>query len=126
VLADLGSTGLQYFNAGIAVPRAYLASHRDVAVKLVAALAEAVQLFKSDRDVAFKAIAAQDKIIDPDILAKTWAFYKKYWADPPLVSPAAMLAATRLSVNAKTRALDDATVASMYDNSVLEEALKGK
>jgi ABC-type nitrate/sulfonate/bicarbonate transport system substrate-binding protein len=124
VLADLGSTGMKYFNAGVAVSRDYLTEHRDMVEKFVASLDEALKLFKQDKNVAFEAIEQQDKVTDPDVRQRVWEFYKKYWADPPSVDRDAMLQAIKYSSSEKTRRLGPAMVEKMYDNSVVEGVLK--
>jgi ABC-type nitrate/sulfonate/bicarbonate transport system substrate-binding protein len=124
VLADLGSTGMPYFNAGVAVSRDYLQKNRDVIRRFVRSLDEARRLFKGNREIAFKAIADQDKVTDPAIADQVWAFYKKYWADPPSVSNEAMLQAIKYSSSERTRNEGPALVSKMYDNSIVDEVTR--
>ena len=124
VLADLGSTGMPYFNAGMAVSRDYLKKNRETVRAFVAALMEAKALFKKDRAIAFEAIKDQDKVKDPEVAAQVWEFYKKYWADPPTVSQDAMLQAIKYSSAEKTRSNGPSIVTQMFDNSVIESIVK--
>jgi len=120
VLADLAATGMKYFNAGVAVSRAYLTQHRDIVERFVASLYQAERLFKESREAAFAAIADQEKTTDPEIQAQAWAFYKKFYADPPAVSEEGLLQAIKYSSSEKTRTAGPAMVKAMYDNSIVE------
>lgn len=124
VLADLGSTGMAYFNAGVAVSRDYLEKNRDVVRRFVRSLDDARKLFKQNREVAFRAIADQDKVTDSTVSDQVWNFYKKYWADPPAVSQEAMLQAIKYSSSERTRKEGPRMVSKMFDNSVVEEVTK--
>ena len=125
VLADLGSSGMPYFNAGIAVSKDYLTNSRETVKKFVAALEEARQLFKDNKEIAFKAISGQDKITDTAILEQVWAFYNQYWANPGTVSADALMRAVQESSAEATRQGGEALVSSMYDNSVVEDVIAG-
>lgn len=125
VLANLADGGTRYFNAGVATTHAYLAGHRDVAERFVRSLIEAEALFRTDRAVAFHAASELDEVNDPRVAQQVWDFYKRYWANPPAVDPGGLLEAIRASASEKTRQAGPSMVGQMYDNSVVEAALKG-
>jgi ABC-type nitrate/sulfonate/bicarbonate transport system substrate-binding protein len=116
---------MPYFNVGIAVSKDYLTNNRETVKKFVAALEEARQLFKDNKEIAFRAISGQDKITDTAILEQVWAFYNQYWANPGTVSADALMRAVQESSAEATRQGGEALVSSMYDNSVVEDVIAG-
>jgi NitT/TauT family transport system substrate-binding protein len=123
VLADLGALGLQFFGAGIAVNRDYLAGNRAVIRRFLTAVVQGRALFQADRNLAIATIKAGDRIDDQETAENVWEFFKAHLANPPLVSRDAMATAVQFSLSRQTRELGPDLIGRMYDNSVLEEAL---
>ena len=116
-IADLG---IQYQAAGLVTTRTYLQGHRDVVVKVVQAMIEAVHRFKTDRAFAMKVMGQYLKTDDGQVLQASYDGFAKVFARVPLPNRAGLQQIESQYLAAGTI---DAPVAvsSMVDESVVTQ-----
>jgi ABC-type nitrate/sulfonate/bicarbonate transport system substrate-binding protein len=82
-IADIASMGLEFPFVGIAVRKSFLKGNADAAQRFVRAYAEAIAIYKNQRDLAIKVTSKYTGIKDPAILASTVDFYAPKLARVP-------------------------------------------
>ena len=70
-IADLAAMGLEFPFVEIAAKKSYIKDHLDTVQRFVRAYAEAIALYKNNRELAMKVTSKYTAIKDPTILAST-------------------------------------------------------
>jgi NitT/TauT family transport system substrate-binding protein len=74
-IADIAALGLEFPFVSIVAKKSYLREHADVAQRFVRAYAEAIAVYKNNRELATKVTSKYTGIKDPAILSSTIDFY---------------------------------------------------
>ena len=85
-LVDLAIDGPEYPSNTIATTRSYIRANEESARRVVRAYAEAVYLFKTNKQVGMKAIQKYTRVKEPDILEDSYNQFREYLDAVPYVS----------------------------------------
>lgn len=86
-LLDMADVDVEFANVAVAISRAYVKSHRDVALRFLKAYVEGTRRFVADKDFAVKTLAKYTGSRDQEILGKTYElFARKYLKKNPTLS----------------------------------------
>jgi NitT/TauT family transport system substrate-binding protein len=114
-LVNLGVDGPEYPSTVIASTRAYVKANPDNTRRMVRALGEGINVFKSNRQIGIRAIQKYSRLNDADILEDTYGQFRDAFDAIPYVSKAgiASLLASTGEKDAKIRQLKYDDVADM-------------
>jgi ABC-type nitrate/sulfonate/bicarbonate transport system substrate-binding protein len=114
-LVNLGVDGPEYPSTVIASTRAYVKANPDNTRRMVRALGEGLNVFKTNRQIGIRAIQKYSRLNDADILEDTYGQFRDAFDAIPYVSKAgiASLLASAGEKDAKIRQLKYEDVADM-------------
>ena len=114
-LVNLGVDGPEYPSTVIASTRAYVKANPDNTRRMVRALGEGLNVFKTNRQIGIRAIQKYSRLNDADILEDTYGQFRDAFDSIPYVSKAgiASLLASAGEKDAKIRQLRYEDVADM-------------
>ena len=114
-LVNLGVAGPEYPSTVIASTRAYVKANPDNTRRMVRALGEGLNVFKTNRQIGIRAIQKYSRLNDADILEDTYGQFRDAFDAIPYVSKAgiASLLASAGEKDAKIRQLRYEDVADM-------------
>jgi NitT/TauT family transport system substrate-binding protein len=114
-LVNLGVDGPEYPSTVIASTRAYVKANPDNTRRMVRALGEGLNVFKTNRQIGIRAIQKYSRLNDADILEDTYGQFRDAFDAIPYVSKAgiASLLASTGEKDAKIRQLKYEDVADM-------------
>ena len=85
-LVNLGRDGPEYASITLISTRSYIRNNEEIVRRVVRSYAEAIYLFKTDRNVGLKAIQKYARIRDPQILEAAYTESRDYLESVPYVS----------------------------------------
>jgi len=85
-LINLGRDGPEYASITLISTRPYIRNNEEIVRRVVRSYAEAIYLFKTDRNVGLKAIQKYARIKDPQILEAAYVESRDYLESVPYVS----------------------------------------
>ena len=78
--------GPEYVSVAVGATRAYIRANEEIVRRFMRAYAEAVQLFKSNKAIALKALQKYTRVTDLEVLEETHKEYREYMESVPYVS----------------------------------------
>ena len=85
-LMNLAKEGPEYVSVALGTSRAYIKDREDSVRRVVRSYAEALQLFKANRQVGIRVLAKFTKLKDQDILEDAYNQFREYFDPVPYVS----------------------------------------
>ena len=85
-LMNLAKEGPEYVSVALGTSRAYIKDHEDTVRRVVRSYAEALQLFKANKQVGIRVLAKFTKLKDQDILEDAYNQFREYFDPVPYVS----------------------------------------
>jgi ABC-type nitrate/sulfonate/bicarbonate transport system substrate-binding protein len=85
-LMNLAKEGPEYVSVALGTSRAYIKDHEDIVRRVVRSYAEALQLFKANKQVGIRVLAKFTKLKDQDILEDAYNQFRGYFDPVPYVS----------------------------------------
>jgi ABC-type nitrate/sulfonate/bicarbonate transport system substrate-binding protein len=85
-LTNPAKDGPEYVSIAIGATRAYIRANTAIVRRFMRAYAEAVQLFKTSKPIALRALQKYTRVKDPEILEETQNEYRNYIESIPYVS----------------------------------------
>jgi NitT/TauT family transport system substrate-binding protein len=85
-LMNLAKDGPEYVSVALGTSRAYIRDNEDSVRRVVRGYAEALQLFKSNKQVGIRVLAKYTKLKDQDILEDAYNQFREYFDPVPYVS----------------------------------------
>ncbi len=85
-LMNLAKEGPEYVSVALGTSRAYIKEHEDTVRRVVRSYAEALQLFKANKQVGIRVLAKFTKLKDQDILEDAYNQFREYFDPVPYVS----------------------------------------
>jgi len=85
-LMNLAKEGPEYVSVALGTSRAYIKDHEDVVRRVVRSYAEALQLFKANKQVGIRVLGKFTKLKDQDILEDAYNQFREYFDPIPYVS----------------------------------------
>lgn len=89
-LMNLAKEGPETVSVALGTTRNYIRDHEDTVRRVVRAYAEAVQLFKANKQVGIRVLGKYTKLTDQGVLEDAYNQFREYLEDPPYVSRKAM------------------------------------
>ena len=86
VLGDMGQMRANFSQSTLYVRRGYMAEHRDIARRFVKAYAEAIHLFKKDRERSLRILSKRMRVEDPEVVSDTYEYFAPRFSFPPYVN----------------------------------------
>jgi ABC-type nitrate/sulfonate/bicarbonate transport system substrate-binding protein len=85
-LMNLAKEGPEYVSVALGTSRAYIKDHEDTVRRVVRSYAEALQLFKANKQVGIRVLGKFTKLKDQDILEDAYNQFREYFDPVPYVS----------------------------------------
>jgi NitT/TauT family transport system substrate-binding protein len=85
-LMNLAKEGPEYVSVALGTSRAYIRDNEDIVRRVVRSYAEALQLFKSNKQVGIRVLGKFTKLKDQDILEDAYNQFREYFDPIPYVS----------------------------------------
>ncbi len=85
-LVNLATDGPEFPSMTILTTRSYIKANEEITRRVVRSYAEAVHLFKTNKQVGMKAIQKYTRVKEPDILEDTFIQFREYLESVPYVS----------------------------------------
>jgi ABC-type nitrate/sulfonate/bicarbonate transport system substrate-binding protein len=85
-LAALAKDGPEYVSVAVGATRAYIRANEEIVRRFVRSYAEAVHVFKSNKEIALKTLQKYTRVTDREILEETHNEYRQYIESIPYVS----------------------------------------
>ncbi|HWH77180.1 MAG TPA: ABC transporter substrate-binding protein [Candidatus Binatus sp.] len=85
-LTNPAKDGPEYVSIAVGATRAYIRANTEIVRRFMRAYAEAVQLFKTNKTIALKALQKYTRVKDQEILEETQNEYRNYIESIPYVS----------------------------------------
>jgi len=85
-LMNIAKEGPEYVSVAIGTTRAYIKANEDTVRRVVRAYAEAVQLFKANKQIGIRVLQKYTKVQDQEILEDAYNQFREYLENPPYVS----------------------------------------
>jgi NitT/TauT family transport system substrate-binding protein len=89
-LMNLAKEGPEFVSVAIGASRNYIKTNEDIVRRVVRSYAEGVQLFKTNKALAFKMMQKYLRVKEPDILEDAYSQFREYLEYPPYVTRKAM------------------------------------
>lgn len=116
-LLDFGDLDIPYPYSSLIARRSYLASHRELTLRLLRAYVEAIRRTRSDRETAIKTLVKYLKVRDPEILAAIYSLYKNRYREKISVD----LEGVRTVLRFELQGASGAKAEDFVDNSFAEQ-----
>jgi len=85
-LVNLATDGPEFPSMTILTTRSYIKANEEITRRVVRSYAEAVHLFKTNKQIGMKAIQKYTRVKEPDILEDTFIQFREYLESVPYVS----------------------------------------
>ncbi len=85
-LMNLAKEGPEAVSVAIGTTRAYIKANEDTVRRVVRSYAEAVELFRTNKQVGMRVLQKYTKVKEPDILEDAYNQFREYLESPPYVS----------------------------------------
>jgi NitT/TauT family transport system substrate-binding protein len=85
-LMNLAKEGPEYVSVALGTTRAFIRDNEQIVRRVVRAYAEAVQLFKANKQIGIRVLAKYTKVKDADILEDAYSQFREYLETVPYVS----------------------------------------
>jgi NitT/TauT family transport system substrate-binding protein len=85
-LMNLAKEGPEYVSVALGTSRAYIKNNEDLVRRVVRGYAEALQLFKANKQVGIRVLGKYTKLKDQDILEDAYNQFREYFDPIPYVS----------------------------------------
>lgn len=74
-LLDYSTIGLDYQHQGVGTTKTYIEKHREVAVRFLKGMVEAIHRLKNDRNFGFKVIERHLRVSDAEVIQSAYDYY---------------------------------------------------
>jgi ABC-type nitrate/sulfonate/bicarbonate transport system substrate-binding protein len=85
-LANLAKEGPEYVSVAVGTSRSYIRANEDIVRRVVRSYAEAVHLFKTNKQAAIRVLQKYTKVKEQDILEDAYSQFHEYLESVPYVS----------------------------------------
>ncbi len=85
-LMNLAKEGPEYVSVAVGTSRSYIKANEDTVRRVVRSYAEAVQLFKANKQIGVRVLQKYTKVKDQDILEDAYGQFREYLETVPYVS----------------------------------------
>ena len=89
-LVNLAKDGPEYVSVAVGTTRSYIKANEDIVRRVVRSYAEAVHLFKTNKQVGIRTLQKYTKVKDQDILEDAYGQFQEYLETIPYVSKKGM------------------------------------
>lgn len=115
LLVDLGKSGGQFLNLGVATSRGFIRSHAEIVRRFIRSYVEAIHFFKVDKEESMQILAKHLRMDNPALVADVYDLYRSVFQEKPYVT-AGGVGSILDNLRAKYPRVKEIKAASLIDN----------